>query len=559
MKATGAPEGGTALANRSALMSLSRRFAPRAVLLAALLASGCSGSITPPGGGPTTSEPDNLEGALIAGNARRLSNHEYDNSIADLLGIEGRPSAGFAADTRQSGFTVNVAQRVDSTLGDQLAAAATTLAHEAVSKHLSTVLTCSPSAADCKESFIASFASRAFRRPASAEERAGLAKVFEAGATGGSFNDGVEAVITAVLQSASFLYLEEGGSGDGAVRELGPYEQASALAYFITAAPPDATLLAAAANNQLATADQREAQMRRLLAEDRRAKAQVVRFFKEWLGLDGIFFVDRQSSQPFSSLRPSMDGEASAFIEEVLFRGDGSLATLLGADYSMVDSTMSSLYGLQSLPGDTYTRASFAETPRRGILSQAAFLAAYAAADASSPVKRGVVIMRRLLCRDIQFPTGAIAAKAMMMPQKDPAKTTRQRFSQHSSDPACRGCHSQIDPLGFAFEAFDQVGKLRTQENGVDVDSSGTLVGTDVDGSFGNAAEMVARLAGSAQVRGCFARNVLRFAAAQSSTTMEEAFLSLWQKLPAEKQGNLIEVLVAFARSDLFKKRAMPH
>jgi hypothetical protein len=103
------------------------------------------------------------------------------------------------------------------------------------------------------------------------------------------------------------------------------------------------------------------------------------------------------------------------------------------------------------------------------------------------------------------------------------------------------------------------MGKYRLTENGVTVDSTGALVGTDIDGQFRDAGELAARLARSDAVRRCFAKNALRFSSATTSPPLEEAFLDAWQRLPAATQSNLVEVLVAFAKSDIFvKRKVMP-
>jgi len=533
-----------------------------AILLCALGGAACTGTILDPGqGGPGGGGPNAQAVSWLPARIRRLSNRELDNSVAALLGTTTKASAAFAPDTRQSGYTINAEQRVDGTLGDQIAAAADALATEAVTARLASLVPCDQAAASCPRTFVETFAARAFRRPVTAVEADALMTVFTTAHSGGTFADGVQAVISATLQSPSFLYTtelgREGATPDArGLVELAPHEVASALSYFVTGGPPDAALLDAAAKDELRTPAQRETQMRRLLATPA-ARVQIARFVKEWLGLDMIDHLDRTGgAASFSSLRPTFVAETDAFVEEVMFRGDASLAALLGADYTMANSTLGAYYGVAAGASTSdWARASLASTPRRGLLSQASFLSVYAAVDASSPVKRGVTILRRLLCQDIPFPSGEVAMKAMMVPPKDAAKTTRERFTIHSTDPACAGCHSRIDPIGFAFEEFDQMGKYRVTENGVTVDSTGSLVGTDVDGAFRDAGELAGRLASSEQVRRCFARNALRFSTAQTSSSLEEAFLASWQALPATTQSNLIEVLVAYAKSDLFVNR----
>jgi hypothetical protein len=532
------------------------------------LAAGCSGNILRPGSSGDTGGGTGTSGATTGTNGgttggmaltsmpagiRRLTNAEFDHSVADATGLAGNHSASFASDTRQSNFTANIEQRVDATLGDQIRAAAEAIATNVAMNHLSNVVPCDPAAAGCANTFISTFAEKAFRRPATQEEIDALTVVFTTAANGGVFADGVQAVVAAVLQSASFLYIPALGRGTSTA--LDPYEAASALSYFLTASPPDAMLLDAAKQDKLQTPDEREAHVRRILA-GAPAHKQIVKFIKEWLSLDSLYFIDKQASDNFSSLRPSMDGETDAFVEQIIFQGDATIGSLLGADFTMADSTMSSFYGI-SAGGAGFTMQSLSSTPRRGILSQASFLATHATADASSPVKRGNAVLRKVLCMEIPLPTGDLAARAMMAPPKDPTHTTRERFSTHSTDPLCASCHKMIDPIGFAFEEFDQVGRFRSTENGKPIDSTGTLVGTDVDGPFKDAGELMTMLSKSEQVKKCFATNLFRFASARTSKELEEGFLVEWGKLPADKQPNLLEVIVSFAKSEMFINRTV--
>jgi hypothetical protein len=541
---------------------------PTAALAAALFGAACTGVIGggdgPSGGaggdGGTAEGAGNAAGAnaLLPARIRRLNREEFDNSVADVLGITSGPSASLAADARQAGYTRNDAQRIDATLGDQLHTVAAAVAAQVAGGNLANVVGCSQTASDCPSTFVSALATRAFRRPATPDESAALLQVFHAAADGGgTFAGGVTAVVEAILQSASFLYVPELGAGDGATHALDPYETASALSYFITAAPPDAALLDAARTGELATADAREAQMRRLLASDPRARRQVNRFVKEWLTLDTLALIDHPDDG-FADLRASMEGETDAFLEEVLFNGDGKLSTLIDADFTMVDAKMAQLYGLSGVTSSAFTRVSLASTPRRGLLSQGTFLATRAAPGWSSPVKRGATVLRRLFCQDLPTPTGEVAARAANFPPPSPTITTRQRYETHSLDPACSHCHDDIDPVGFAFEEFDQVGRYRERENGQTVNAAGALLGTDIDGKVAGAADLAARLTQSAMVRQCFARNVLRFASAQSSQQMESALMAVWSAMPADKADNLIEIFVAFARSDLFVQRSVP-
>ena len=530
----------------------------------------CTGSLDGPAGstrdlpvGPPVHAPSSV---------RRLNQFEYDNAVNELLGTSAHPSSTLAGDARLAGYTSSADLRVDTVLADQFRLAAEALAVDAVTNHHATIVPCVASDGACPRTFVEAIASRAFRRPATAEEVEALLGVFDTAATGSTFDEGATAVIEAVLQSASFLYIPQiGGPQIGGPQIGGPqigsppagsgaedlvldgYETASAISFLLTASPPDAELLTAAASGELATPVGREAHARRILMEDPRARVQVTRFIREWLGTDTLANLSRTSSTAdFASLRPAMDEETQRFVEAVLFDGDGTLEALLTADFTVADGALATFYGLPA--GESgWARRDLSATSRRGILSQAAFLAAHARGDASSPVKRGVTILSRLLCQSIPFPTGETARRAMMDPPS--GRTTRERFAEHARNPTCAACHARIDPIGFAFEHFDQIGAYRAEENGVAVDASGTLSGTGIEGSFEDTPELVALLARSPQAHACFARNVYRFASGSLEAGPEETFLSRWREMPRERRTSLVEMLVELVASESFVQR----
>ena len=542
--------------------------------LGALGLGACVGRIGDREEGTSGTTPRDATSVWLPARVRRLSNRELDNSVKDLLGTTSNLSAQFPPDTRQSGFTLNAAQRVDGTYAGQLNDAADAIAEEAVTERLSTLVPCAGSGDPraCAGTFIDGFATRAFRRPVVDEERAGLLAVYDTAAGGtnaeggtiGTFADGIQAVIRAVLESGSFLYVTELGRGKvGELLELDPYETASQLSYLVAAAPPDSALLEAASQDALRTPAQRDAQARRLLASSPHAAQQLARFVKEWLRLDQLAEIDRTSTvaDPFATLSPLFDAETDAFVGEVAVHGDGTLGTLLTADFTMVNDELASFYGVPYGAKTGWARASLASTARRGLLSQSNFLSTYAsnAPPGSSPVKRGKVVLNQLLCLSIEFPTDPnVAMKAAVPPPVDPKATTRERFDQHATDPACSGCHKMLDGVGFAFENFDQIGKFRSTENGKPVDASGELEGSDVDGPYADAAELVGRLASSEQVRRCFARNFFRFASAQTSDDTETEYLDGWAAMPADARTQMAELVVGYVRSDLFMKRRAP-
>jgi hypothetical protein len=563
-----------------------------ACLLFAL--GGCSASGAKPGGGNPSQGVGGAGGGAGGGGGgggsvitttsdalpariRRLSNAEYDASVRALLGTASAPSKEFSfpPDAKQgpanspagAAFTVNDAQRVDPVLADKLDTAAQSLVAEArMNGTLPGLSPCSDASGDggeaCAKSFIQSWGARAYRRLLTGDELAGLLKAYHVGADGYGYADGIDQVARVVLQSPGFLYTTElGEPGVGPSFVMTSDEIATELAYLLTSGPPDDTLLQVAATGSLVTPETRELQARRLLATPA-GHERFVRVVREWLGIDDV--ARREKSQgvypEFAGLSQAMEQESRAFIEEVLFKGSGTLRDLLTADWTIADAPLAALYG--ATPAGDGQRTSLAGLGRHGILNQAAFLSVFATNNSSHPVFRGVAIMRRIACLPIPDP-GSLGI-VVSFPASDPGKTTRARFEEHALDAKCAGCHATIDNLGFAFENFDGMGKWRTtdQGNGQAIDASVSLsTGSDLDGAYANSAELIDALAHSASVKQCLARQLFRSSAARSDATVKDAedgFVELWQQLPADQQDQLPEVVVAFVKSPAFIQRRTP-
>jgi Protein of unknown function (DUF1588)/Protein of unknown function (DUF1592)/Protein of unknown function (DUF1595)/Protein of unknown function (DUF1587) len=511
---------------------------------------------------------------LLPARIRRLSNSEYESSVKAVVGNSDPVATGFSPDTRQSGYTVNDAQRVDNVLIKQIAGAATTLAAQVRSK-LSSVAPCADQAAGaeaCAKTFIQSFAGKAYRRPLGADEAQKLLDLYHVAADdGGTYADGIEQVATGVLQSAAFLYLTE--IGDGTTSDpvtLTPYETASEISYLVTGGPPDAGLLSAAAAGQLATPEQRSAMYTRLFAsgDPTGARGRVVRVIQEWLGTDRLVDTGKDTTvyQSFAGLKPAMVSESADFVQRLIDNKTGTVGELLGASWTATkDSGLTQLYN-----GTTGSADGEINLPeRRGILNQAAFLSVYAHASETGPVLRGVAVERRIACMQVKSPAQLMLTVPPLAP--DPNKTMRDRLSAHATDPACAFCHTAIDSLGFSFELYDGMGKLQTQDHGQAVNSKTTVsMAKDFDGDFADSNALATALSNSAVVRECFARNAFRASAGRSDDNVavaENAFVDYWKAQPAPApdathpqpasalQGSILETLRAYITSPTFTQR----
>jgi len=533
-------------------------------LVLVITGSGVSGCAGRDSGDPTTTGTGGNGGtssALLPARIRRLTNAEYDASVQALLGTTQTLAATtFPPDSRQAGFTLNDAQRVDPVLATQLDDAAQALVTEARGNgKLAALSPCADptgGAEACARTFITSFGAQVYRRPLTSDEVNALLTVYRTGADGGAYADGIDLTVRAALQSAGFLYLTELGdpAKQAAVITLTPLELASSLSYLVAAGPPDQALLDAAGT--LATPDGRESQVRRLL-QSAGARDRLVRVVREWLGIDGISGTAKDTTvyPAFAGARDAIAAESVDFVNEVMQSSNGAVGDLLGADWSIVGNDLaSSYYNVTGAGPGARTKLG----ARRGILNQGAFLSVYAHASESAPVLRGVAVLRRIGCVTIQSPTELNINVTPPVP--DPAKTTRERYAIHATDQLCKTCHDPIDSVGFTFEGFDGMGAARTMENGKPVDSSSTLaLGVDFDGSYADSNALATALAGSASVRACVARQLFRASAGRSDDTVqpaEDRFVQVWQGLPAGNQDKMVEMLVAYVRSPLFTQRS---
>lgn len=552
-----------------------------AAVAAVLGLTGCyqgrdDGSRLPPGqadegsgSGSDDGDTDDTEGgeplACEAGTPgpralRLLTRREYAATVADLLGVEPPDVEGIPIEPRVDGYdndadaSVVTARHVDAYM--QLAER---VADEAVELSGATLAGCMPADPECPRLLVESLGRRALRRPLTGEEIDLYVDLFDPEATEGDFYQGMRLVIRSLLMNPELLYRVELGEplGDGLYR-LTPYETASALSYGLWGTMPDDELLDAAATGELDDADGIEAQARRLL-EHPRGRAQLGEFFTQWLGTGALLLAnkDAQIYPGFGpEVRESMAAEQRAFVEHVLYEGSATLEELLLADYAFVDDTLADFYGLPRPGSAVPVRVELpAGTPRGGLLTLGSVLASHAHPNESSPVKRGVFVRERLLCQPLPSPPEDVDATP---PQLDPNATTRERFGQHSADPACKGCHGLIDPLGFGFEAYDGVGAFRETENGLPIDATGEVRSLEPGAAaipFDGPQELAEILAGSPTTNECVVRQYVRFSAGRELTAQDECTVTTLADQLAAHDGDLQQMLIDHVRLDAFVLR----
>jgi hypothetical protein len=513
----------------------------------------------PPPGAPSACDGLHPGGSPL----RRLTRFEYDNTVRDLLGDTSAPARGFVAEEEALGFDNQAtALGVPQLLAEQYMEAAEALAHQAMQAPAK-LLPCDPAKAGeeaCAGQLITQLGKRAYRRPLKDEEVNRLTKLYAWGKKQYDFSTGIELVIQAMLQSPHFLYRVEMGMPDPAapgVVALRPYELASRLSYLLWGSMPDEALFAAADAGALGTAAEIQAQAERML-DDPRARQAVGNFHEQWLGLRALDTLSKDTSvYPAydESLRPLWKEETTRFLEQVVFEDDkGDVATMLTAPYSMMNGPLANFYGLIGGPtGDDFERVTLDPGQRTGFLTHAGILAVNAKPNQSSPIHRGKFVRERLLCQIMPLPPNDVAIKA---PDIDPGATTRQKFSEHETDPACSGCHHLMDPIGFGFEHYDGIGRWRDQDHGFPVDATGDIQGTtDSDGPFDGAVELGARLSQSEQVRQCIATQWFRFGYGHAEGSEDACVMAELQGAFKASGYSIKALLVALTQTQAFRYR----
>lgn len=495
---------------------------------------------------------------------RRLSRTQYVNSVRDLFPGVALPALTIAVDPAVHGFENDGAAQVPSALLVEQYQRAALAVTEAAMAAPASWLPCGagggPDPSGCGRAFLREFGGRAFRRPLDAEEEAVFLGFFDVQLAEAGFSVALPLTLQAMLQSPQFLYfLEFGGAAiEGAedVVALTGHELAARLSYFLWDTTPDAALLASAAAGELDTAEGVAAAAERMLA-DPRARAAAVNFHRQWLDFDAIERIDPDPATfpgYTPALKASLRAELERFVAWVLFEGPGTFAGLLTARDAEVDGALAELYGVAAPPGDTWGRVRLDDEQRAGLLTRAGLLAATAHAVNPSPVKRGVLVLSRLLCAPPAPPPPGVSTDLPEETGEAPT-TNRERYAEHTARTECATCHVTIDGVGFGFEHYDALGRFRALDGGAPVDARGELRGTDVDGPFDGALELSARLADSALARGCVVTQVVRYALGRGPTPADACGMAALTAEFEAVDGDMRALLLAVVTSDAFRLR----
>ncbi|MEM7144734.1 MAG: DUF1592 domain-containing protein [Verrucomicrobiota bacterium] len=352
------------------------------------------------------------------------------------------------------------------------------------------------------------FLNDAFRRKATEDEVDRFYQIYrDAAAEGETGADAMRMAIQSALSSPQFLFrIELDAAEDGSIRELDDFELANRLSYFLWASKPDGALYHAANRGRLGDPSALEEQAKRMM-KDARVRELCETFAVQWLRLDQIYAAkpDREVFGAFyrdrleeDTLHDDMILEAVLLFETILVE-DRSILDLIDADYSWLNANLLDIYELDSLRGDLlaatpmhlkrstgvtnrsnynlWHRVSLPDKTRGGVVTMGGPLTLTSTPLNTSPIKRGNWLLESLFNRPPPEPAMNFVLEDDEDGDAAEPKTLRERFEMHRSSDGCYTCHSRIDPLGFALEGFDPIGRVRGMDNGVPVDASGVWNG----------------------------------------------------------------------------------
>jgi hypothetical protein len=385
-----------------------------------------------------------------------------------------------------------------------------------------------PLAATCVDELLSKLGLRLFRRPLDPTEQAWIRGVYDEGEAI-AVGDGARFALFALLESPHFAYrLEMRGTplaSDASTLTLSAHELASRLSFLVWGSAPDDALLNSAAAGLLDAEPGLTSELERLLA-DSRARGQLSRFFAEWLEFEQLPIVNQ--SGPFLGevsgvgLAEAMQSELSETLLALTLDERGTFQSLFTSELSFVQSSdLATLYGVAAPTGGGRTALDPAR--RGGFLTRAALL--LTSGETTSPIRRGAFVRRKLLCDPIPSPDpNSFPAGAIQPPEFDENASSRQRWTQKTSEAQCAVCHGQFNDFGFALESYDAIGRYRETEPIIDPGSGVTLRSLPIDATIdvmlddapvqvSGAVELGQALSESQRAQDCLAAQWLRFTA----------------------------------------------
>ena len=500
---------------------------------------------------------------------QRLTSREYLNTVRDLFGSTTLTTGdvpGEADDTSNNAFPFRQPTPIATLDATNLEGAAESTAQSLASKITSILPSgCTAPAtsaeAGCATQFINSFGPKVYRRPLTSKEVTNLTTLYQTGRTtlALTFTGAIDFMVEAMLQSPGFLYHWETDPGhavkDGSVVQLGNYQIANRLSYFLWGTMPDATLFAAAAAGQLTTTAAVQAQATRMLA-DAKAKDTIADFFDDLLDVNTL--PTRPKDPAFypmfnPTLASDMETEFRSFAVSIV-TGSGLFNDLLTGTKSSATQALAAVYGVKGVTGSSPVAVTFDATQRGGLLTLAGFLTVTGQTNGSDPVRRGHGVLTRFMCGKLPDPPATVPPVAA----PTAGISTRQRFITHDQNACTAGCHNVMDPIGFGYEHYDGIGQFRTMDpdSKTAIDSSGTIPLDGVSDTFPDALSLNTLLLHSPQVQTCFSTQWVRYALNRWDTPADAASIQAATSAFQAANLNVRDLMVAVATSRTFRFRS---
>ncbi len=523
-------------------------------IIGSCCALGCAGVVggdapmdntggSPPGnvdGIPVDGDPDNLDATgqprkydplkPAAASLVRLTHDQYVNTIADVFGADVTLQAALEPDEATELFlSIGAAKVGTSQRGvEQYQDAAYEIADKVVARRSAYpwLAGCKPVAATdaCVATFIQTVGRRLWRRALTDEETARYQTVV--GAQGPTRLDtGLRFALAGLLKSPYFLYQVNLGEADpvSGTTRYSSIETASRLSYFIWNSTPDEALLAAGASGRLVNPTDVRAQVARMLGEAR-AQDLAGRFFGEaWLVSklnlndknSGVFKLWNQA------LVDSYKEEFRRVLRDISSDDPRDVRDILTSKRSFLNGMLASVYGAP-VQGAAFVKSDLGET-RFGLLTSGAVLAANSPTDRSSPTRRGVFVLEKVLCREVPPPPPNVNTMLNTQTPDNGNKTVVQILEEHRSNPVCASCHSLFDPAGSTFEIYDGIGAYRTTDKNQPIDAKGELD----DKTFAGISDLATYLHDQEETGRCIATRIYQYAAAHALTDGEQGVVDL--------------------------------
>lgn len=516
---------------------------------------------------PTKPRP---EGRVALQPIRRLSISQYENTLRALfpgtLGGELVTRARYPAASTRTGLAAGFSSDSDTNtvgtsdevnLEDNAEALAEYLlanARTAIPALMPCSLTATFTDAQvdaCIDTFITQFGRRAFRRPVRAAEQTSIRRAYDTVRMTQGAPEAWATVMQYFLQAPALLYRAEAGAGSTGLVELTPLELATRLSFFVTDAPPDAELSMLAESGALSDPMVLEAQARRLLAKPE-AGAVTSRFVREWLRIDLLDAVPDNAAGFPAALRDDYRAQADHLVRRSLSSSSGSMRDLFRTTRFPLGVESDDAYGQPNRGGANFPDVDVPE--RVGILSSAPFLSAHAPAGHQVPILRGAFLRKQVLCLSLPPLPGNIDLTTPLDGARS-APTARDRLAPTMTLSTCSGCHTSLNPLGYALENFDATGRHRTTENGATIDASGTL---DLDDTtrwtFSGPREFLGNVASSQALTACAAKQFFHFAHGRQPAPEEQPFVDALADETATTGGTVSQLVTGVIRSPRFTR-----